>query len=102
MYAEDKDILLPQISFTCILPSGHTLLRRQFPLTLGYATTFNSCQGLNLNHVGVDITYPVFSHSQLYTALSRIRDRTCAIIRVRPGESLTINVTYHELLLPQI
>ena len=43
-------------------------------LTLGYATTFNSCQGLNIDRVGVDLTYPVFSHGQLYTALSHIPD----------------------------
>ncbi|KIJ60175.1 hypothetical protein HYDPIDRAFT_32441 [Hydnomerulius pinastri MD-312] len=25
-------------------------------------TTFNSCQGLTLNSIGVDLTRPVFSH----------------------------------------
>jgi hypothetical protein len=99
LYADDEDVLIPRISFTYVLPSGHTLLRRQFPLTLGYATTFNSCQGLNLDRVGVDLTYPVFSHGQLYTALSRIPDRTCAVIRMRPAETSTLNVTYRELLL---
>ena len=99
LYADDEDVLIPRISFTSILPSGHTLLRRQFPLTLGYATTFNSCQGLNLDCVGVDLTYPVFSHGQLYTALSRIPDRTCAVVRLRPGETSTLNVTYPEILL---
>lgn len=69
---EDKLILLPRISFTHSLRSGHTLLRRQFPLAPAYATTFNSCQGLTLDRVGVDLTVPMFSHGQLYTALSRI------------------------------
>jgi hypothetical protein len=95
----DEDFLIPRICFTHVLPSGHTLIRRQFPLTLAYATTFNSCQGLNLDCVGVDVTYPVFSHGQLYTALSRIPDRTCAVVRMRPGEISTVNITYPELLL---
>jgi hypothetical protein len=68
----DKDILIPRISFLYQLPSGHTLLRRQFPLAPAYATTFNSCQGLTLDVVGVDLTRPVFLHGQLYTALSHI------------------------------
>jgi ATP-dependent DNA helicase PIF1 len=100
LHTEEDDILIPRISFTYVLPSGHTLLRRQFPFAPGYATTFNSCQGLNLDAVGVDVTTPVFSHGQLYTALSRIPNRTCAVVRMRSGETMTSNVTYHELLLP--
>lgn len=94
-----EDILIPRISFTSVLPSGHTLLRRQFPLAPAYATTFNSCQGLTLDRVGVDLTRDVFSHGQLYTALSRIRNRSHACVRLRTGEHCTKNVTYEELLL---
>ena len=71
-----EDILIPYISCTYVLPSGHILLCQQFPLAPGYATMLNSCQGLNLNTVGLDVTVPVFSHGQLYTALSRIRNCT--------------------------
>jgi ATP-dependent exoDNAse (exonuclease V) alpha subunit len=99
LHTDGEDVLIPRISFTHHLPSGHTLLRRQFPLAAGYAATFNSCQGLNLDAVAVDLTRPVFSHGQLYTALSRIRNRTNAIIRLRPGEHTALNVTYPELLL---
>jgi hypothetical protein len=94
-----EDILIPRISFTHQLPSGHTLLRRQFPLAAAYATTFNSCQGLTLDCIAIDLTHPVFSHGQLYTALTRIRNRTHGLVRLRLGESSTTNVTFHELLL---
>jgi ATP-dependent DNA helicase PIF1 len=94
-----EDILIPRISFLHQLPSGHTLLRRQFPLAPAYATTFNSCQGLTLDIVGVDLTRPVFSHGQLYTALSRIRHHNDAKVRLRPGETTTPNVTYQEILI---
>ena len=50
--SSDDDILIPRISFTHSLSSGYTLLRRQFPLAAAYCTTFNSCQGLNLDYVG--------------------------------------------------
>lgn len=93
-----EDVLISRIPFTTVVESGHTLVRRQFPLAPAYATTFNSCQGLTLDVVGVDLTRPVFSHGQLYTALSRIRHRSHARVRLQPGRSTTKNVTYHEIL----
>lgn len=96
---DDEEVLIPRITFSHVLHSGHTLLRRQFPLAPAYATTFNSCQGLTLDQVGIDLTVPVFSHGQLYTALSRIRHRTHARIRLPDDESTTPNVTYHEILV---
>jgi hypothetical protein len=96
---EGEDILIPRISFLHQLSSGHTLLCHQFPLAPAYATTFNSCQGLTLDIVGVDLTRPVFSHGQLYTALSRIRHHSHAKIRLRPEETTTSNVTYKEILI---
>ncbi|KAL6308047.1 hypothetical protein BKA93DRAFT_726040 [Sparassis latifolia] len=93
-----EDIIISRIPFTTTLESGYMLVRRQFPLSPAYATTFNSCQGLTLDVVGVDLTRPVFSHGQLYTALSRIRHRTHAKVRLLPGRSTTKNVTYHEIL----
>jgi len=94
------DILLPRITFKERLPSGHTLCRRQFPLAPAYASTFHSCQGLTLDSVGVDLTQDVFTHGQLYTALSRIRHRSDAIVRLpMPECSTTTNVTYKELLI---
>ena len=93
------DILLPCITFTASLPSGHTLLRKQFPLALAYATTFNSCQGLTLDRLGADLTRPVFSHGQLYTALSRVRRREHALLLLPTDEPYTTNITYNELLM---
>ena len=96
---ESENILIPRISFSSVLPSGHTLLHLQFPLAPAYATTFNSCQGLTLDSVAVDLIRPVFSHGQLYTALSRIRHRSHARVRLPPGQTTTPNVTYKQLLI---
>ncbi len=96
---DSEDILIPRITFTLTLHSKHTLLRRQFPLAPAYATTFNSCQGLTLDVVGVDLIKPVFSHGQLYTALSRIRHRTHGRVRLPPGQLTTVNVTFEPILL---
>ena len=94
-----QHILIPCISFSHVLPSAHTLLRHQFPLALAYATTFNSCQGLTLDTVGIDLIRPVFSHGQLYTALSRIRHRSHGRVRLPLGQTSTTNVVYKEILL---
>jgi hypothetical protein len=94
---DEEDILLPRITFTSPLPSCHTLVRKQFPLAPAYATTFNSCQGLTLDRLGLDVSKPAFSHGQLYTALSRIRRRQDAL--VYQTDPITKNVTYKELLL---
>ncbi|CAG8852494.1 12019_t:CDS:1, partial [Gigaspora margarita] len=47
-----------------------TVYRKQFPLHLAYATTFNSCQELTLDCIVIDLHTHVFAHGQLYTALS--------------------------------
>jgi len=96
---DGEDILLPRITFLHDLRSGHTLVRRQFPIDLAYSTTFNSCQGLTLDKVAVDVTTPVFSHGQLYTALSRIRTRHDGIVRIAGSVPVTVNVTYRDILL---
>ena len=49
-------------------------MRRQFPLTAAYATTFNSCQGLTLDRMGADLTKPVFSHRTIPNSKSTTWD----------------------------
>ncbi|KAF3405665.1 ATP-dependent DNA helicase PIF1 [Penicillium rolfsii] len=94
---------LPRITFE-FRPhrANWTVQRRQFPLRLAYATTFNSCQGLTLDRVVLDLTLPVFAHGQLYTSLSRVRSAVDMRILRDPNEidQDTPNVVYHELLLP--
>jgi hypothetical protein len=97
--ASEEEFIIPRINFTHELHSGHTLLRRQFPLAAAYCTTFHSCQGLTYSKIGIDLTRPVFTHGQLYTALSRVRRREDAKLCMREGESTTPNITYNELLL---
>jgi hypothetical protein len=93
-----EDFLIPRITFEVALPSGHTLSRRQFPLAPAYATTFNSCQGIILDRIGIDLTRPVFSHGQLYTLYPAF-DTANTLSSVSDLETTVRNVTFDELLL---
>ena len=68
-----RNVIIPQIKFEHVLSSGHTLVWCEFPLALAYSMTFHTREGLALGFVGINLTQPVFTHGQLYMALSRVR-----------------------------
>jgi hypothetical protein len=72
----EEEIVLPCITFFYVIISGQTLLCRQFPLALAYSTTIHNCQGQTYDRIDIDLTKSVFTHGQLYTALSRVRTTT--------------------------
>jgi hypothetical protein len=69
-----QTILVPRIKLVSADPDRPFLLRRlQFPVALSFAMTINKSQGQTFEVVGVDLRHPVFSHGQLYMALSCAR-----------------------------
>ena len=53
-----------------------TLRHRQLPLRLAFAMTVNRSQGQTFRKVGLELPNDLFSHGQLYVALSRSAQRT--------------------------
>jgi len=67
-------VFIPRLSIT---PSNteqmpFTLRCRQFPMRPAFAMTINKAQGQTLKMVGIFLPKPVFTHGQLYVAMSRI------------------------------
>ncbi|GLU17463.1 hypothetical protein SLE2022_338290 [Rubroshorea leprosula] len=80
------------------------LKRRQFPVRVCYAMTINKSQGQTLKKVGIYLPQPVFTHGQLYVALSRVQERSGLKIVIdnsnvpqSPGWNYTKNIVYKEI-----
>nr|XP_043616290.1 ATP-dependent DNA helicase pif1-like [Erigeron canadensis] len=76
--------------------------RRQFPLSICFAMTINKSQGQSLENVGLYLPKPVFTHGQLYVAMSRVKSRKGMKILICDEDghptNHTINVVYKEVL----
>ncbi|CAN0925189.1 ATP-dependent DNA helicase PIF1, partial [Linum grandiflorum] len=80
---------------------GGNFERTQFPIRLCYAMTINKSQGQTLDCVGLYLPKPVFSHGQLYVALSRVRSASGFHVLICGENSskkyMTRNIVYQEI-----
>jgi ATP-dependent exoDNAse (exonuclease V) alpha subunit len=101
-------VFLPRIALKSAVSSGlpFEMTRKQFPVKLSFALTINKSQGQTIPNVGIYLPDHVFSHGQLYVALSRGVSEATTKVLVKKGSLegaegvFTTNVVYKEILLP--
>jgi len=70
--------------------------RKQFPIKIAYAMSINRSQGQTLKNVGVYLPDSVFTHGQLYVALSRVNNSHNILISSKT--LFTRNIVFEEIL----
>ena len=104
----NETVLIPKIT---LCPSQATLpikiQRLQFPIAIAFCMTINKSQGQTLNKVALYLPAPVFTHGQLYVALSRARSFGGSKVFIEEGPNQkhypdgtfsTRNIVYREVL----
>lgn len=95
-----KLVLLPRIDLRPSLEEiPFHMVRRQFPIRLSFAMTINKAQGQSFDKVGLYLCTPVFSHGQLYVALSRTTSKENLKIflneeKTNNNDNVTLNNNY--------
>ena len=98
-----KKVIIPRLKIT---PSDKRLplkiVRKQYPITVSFAMTINKSQGQSLSKVGLYLPRPVFTHGQLYVAVSRVKSKQGLKVVVCDQDGhvckKTTNVVYREVL----
>ena len=103
-----KRVFLPRIP---LCPSDDEMFpfkfkRKQFPIRASFAMTINKAQGQIIPHVGIYLPNPVFSHGQLYVAMSRATARSNLKVltattndeNIGSDGTFTKNIVYKEVL----
>jgi len=95
-----ENVFIPRLSLS---PSDVKIpfkfQRRQFPIFVSFAMKINKSQRQSLKSVGIYLPSPLFSHGQLYVAISRVTSKQGLKILIVDGDGentdTTSNIVYH-------
>ena len=94
-------MFIPRLSIT---PSSTQVpfefCRRQFPVKVCFAMSINKSQGQSVKHIGLDVRNAVFTHGELYVAVSRVTSvyNLKVILDSDIGTPVTKNIVYPEVI----
>jgi hypothetical protein len=100
-----KIVFIPRMTLE---PSSESLpidlSHRWFPVHLAFIMTINKAQAQSIINIGIDLHTPVFSHGQLYVALSCCTSshRTRVLFPEDSDTTSTTNIVYTEVLAAMI
>ena len=92
--------LIPRIPLTSLEGNlAFILIRRQFSVRLCFAITINKSQKQTLQIADLDLWVPVFTHGQLYMALSHATNvSNLTVLFPETAEGKMANIVYPEVL----
>jgi len=93
-------VFIPRITLTHSQGLSFEFRCCQFPVRLAFAMTINKSQGQSLGTVGLDLCQPVFSHGQLYGAVSR--GTTWHRIKILLEGNVTQNIVYPDVCVDYV
>ncbi|KAG5588794.1 hypothetical protein H5410_049228 [Solanum commersonii] len=105
-HSATNHVFLPRIQLSPPENEGYPFkfIRKQFPVRLCFAMTINKAQGQTIQNVGLYLPQHVFSHGQLYVALSRgisMSTTKVLVLTEQPKHqngTYTKNIVYKEVL----
>ena len=71
--------------------------RRQFPIKPAFAMTINKSQGQTMQMAGLYLRPEVFTHGQMYVALSRVRQTRD--LKIAAMEDYVQNIVFKDVLI---
>ncbi|RLU21806.1 hypothetical protein DMN91_006182 [Ooceraea biroi] len=97
-----QQCFIPRIDLAPVDPDiPFVFRRRQFPVRLAFSMTINKSQGQTLDKVGIYLPTPVFSHGQLYVALSRTTSyanlKVCIVNSSQQGVGIPLHGALYNL-----
>ncbi|CAO4378477.1 unnamed protein product [Caenorhabditis nigoni] len=91
-----QTVLIPRIDCYDDNNLAFKLRRTQFPVRLAFALSINKAQGQSFGRIGLWLPEDVFTHGQMYVALSRVRSKEGLFVKAMESDQL--NVVYKEIL----
>ena len=98
----EQNILLPRITLTPSQNYPFMFKRNQYPIVPAYAASIHKVQGCTLQKQGIYLAEPMFTHGQLYVALSRAKNFQNITVLLEKSQTRVRNEVWTSILQREI